>query len=184
MNRKTLLVAGACCAAFASPAWSQEVIYPPDGVPKHRGCYIEGELYVPCPGTTTNGHDPQEYPQQMDTGRCVLNVCRISVKAVGPCKVSVSPEFTFISQGNTRIVWELKAAGNFAFDPTRGIEFKPEYNPSYADQFVAGQRIDEKTWQYSDLNSQRGAFRYNINVYNTKTGQTCSYDPGVINDWP
>ena len=184
MNTKSLLAAGAFCAGVLTQSWAQEVITPPDGSPKQRGCYIEGELYNPCPTSTSDGHNPQEYPQQMDTGRCNLNVCHITVKAVGPCKVSVSPEFTFISEGNTRVIWELKAAGNFAFDPVRGIEFKAEYNPAYREQFVAGQGIDAKTWQYIDANSQPGAFRYSINVYNTRTGQTCSYDPGVINDWP
>ena len=184
MNRKMLLVAGAFCVGVLTQASAQEVITPPDQSPKQRGCYIEGELYIPCPNTTPTGRNPQEYPQVMDTGRCVLNVCHITVKAVGPCKVSVSPEFTFISQPNTRILWELQAAGNFAFDAVRGIEFKGEYNPTYPQQFVAGQRIDPKTWQYIDANSQPGAFRYSINVYNTRTGQTCSFDPGVINDWP
>ena len=179
MNRKLLLAAGVLWAV-ATGAWAQEEPPPPP-----RDCFLDATAEgCPKPPPDQPGRNPREYPQQMDTGRCVGNVCRITVKAVGPCKVSVSPEFTFISAQGVRILWELQAAGNFAFDEVRGIEFKPEYNPTYGEQFFAGRRVDPKTWQYIDSNSQRGAFRYSINVYNTRTGQTCTLDPGLVNDWP
>jgi hypothetical protein len=179
MNRKLLLAA---CALWivATGAWAQEIILPP------RDCFLDATsdgCFKPPPEQQP-GRNPQEYPQQMDTGRCNANVCRITVKAVGPCKISVSPEFTFISQEGVNILWELQAAGNFAFDEARGIEFKGEYNPTYPQQFVAGRRLDPKTWHYFDLNTQPGSFRYSINVYNTRTGQACSLDPGLVNDWP
>ena len=186
MIRKLLLVAGAFCAAtITGSAWAdghEFITDPPrdcflDATQPRDACKPDGESPQP-------GRNPQEYPVQMDTGRCNANVCRITVKAVGPCKITVSPEFTFISGQGVRILWELQAAGNFAFDEQRGIEFKAQYNPTYPTQFVAGMRVDPKTWQYVDINSQPGTFRYNINVYNTRTGQTCSLDPGLVNDWP
>jgi len=179
MNRKLLLLAAAIAACAIGGSWAQETPPPP------RDCFLDATADgCPKPPPDQPGRNPQEYPQQMDTGRCVNNVCRITVKAVGPCKVSVSPEFTFISAQGVRILWELQAAGNFAFDEVRGIEFKAEYNPTYPEQFFAGRRLDPKTWMYFDANSQRGAFRYSINVYNTRTGQTCNFDPGLVNDWP
>ena len=180
MTTKLLLVAGALWAATAVPGvWAQEIILPP------RDCFLDATADgCPKPEPERPGSNREEYPRMMDTGRCVANVCRITVKAVGPCKITVSPEFTFISAQNVRILWELQAAGNMAFDEVRGIEFKGEYNPTYPQQFTAGRRVDPKTWQYIDANSQPGAFRYSINVYNTRTGQTCNLDPGLVNDWP
>lgn len=179
MNGKLLLAAAGLWAATSTHGWAQEIILPP------RDCFLDATADgCPKPEQPRPGVNPREYPQQMDTGRCVGNVCRITVRAVGPCKVTVSPEFTFISAQGVRILWELQAAGNFAFDEVRGIEFKGEYNPTYPQQFTAGMRLDPKTWQYHDANSQPGSFRYSINVYNTRTGQQCNLDPGLVNDWP
>ena len=180
MIRKLLLVAGGLFIVAATGAWAQEEPPPPP-----RDCFLDATSDgCPKPEPEQPGRNPEEYPEVMDTGRCHLNVCRITVRAVGPCKISVTPEFVFIGQQGVRILWELQAAGNFAFDPVRGIEFKEDYNPNFGRQFVAGGRVDAKTWQYIDLNSERGTFRYNVNVYNTRTGLTCSYDPGLVNDWP
>ena len=181
MNRKLLLVASVFWIGVSTGAWAQEEPPPPP-----RDCFLDA-TQDNCPKPPPEqgpGRNPQEYPAQMDTGRCNANVCRITVKAVGPCKITVSPEFTFISRQGVNILWELQAAGNFAFDEARGIEFKGEYNPTYPQQFVAGMRLDPKTWHYFDFNSQPGSFRYSINVYNTRTGQTCNLDPGLVNDWP
>ena len=179
MIRKILLVAGALCAAGVTGAWAQEEVPPPP-----RDCFLDATADgCPKPEEPKPGTNRLEYPQQMDTGRCVANVCRITVRAVGPCKITVSPEFTFISGRGVRILWELQAAGNFAFDEVRGIEFKPEYNPTYPEQFSSGRRLDPKTWQVLDANTQPGSFRYSINVYNTRTGLTCNLDPGLVNDW-
>lgn len=179
MTRKLLLVAGALWMAVTGAVRADEIILPP------RDCFLDATApNCPVPEEPRPGVNPEEYPEIMDTGRCHLNVCRITVRAVGPCKITVSPEFTFISAQGVRILWELQAAGNFAFDPVRGIEFKADYNPTYPQQFFAGMRVDPKTWHYFDANSQPGTFRYSINVVNTRTGQQCSLDPGLVNDWP
>jgi hypothetical protein len=133
--------------------------------------------------------------KHVDATRCNASVCRLSVKVDGDCGITVDPDWLFISGKNVRLVWEILPAGYY-FPPFQGVRFKDEYNPAWRGEFFEQGRGEglgtdmaqapggpkrESVW--GDVNSQPGVFRYAITVINARTGQECSADPGVVNDW-
>lgn len=129
---------------------------------------------------------------------CKGAVCRLTVRVEGDCGISVDPEWLFVSGQNVRLIWEILPDG-FVFPPD-GVRFKDEYNPEWRSQFYQGEgeifstdvlqvgpfkptQQPRQQTAWSDLNSDRGVFRYSVTVVNSRTSQECRTDPGVVNDW-
>jgi len=126
---------------------------------------------------------------------CKAQVCRLAVKVDGDCSITVDPDWLFVSGNNVKLVFEILPSGYY-FRPGDGIQFKDDYNPAWRGEFFEGRGEGDfdvlaqaprgapaRQSIWTDLNQQRGVFRYTVNLVNAKTGQQCSADPGVVNDW-
>jgi hypothetical protein len=127
---------------------------------------------------------------------CKDSVCRLAVKVDGDCTITVDPDWLFVSGSNVQLVFEILPSGYY-FRPGDGIQFKDDYNPAWRGEFFQGRGegqflTDQVAVQgggparqsvWTDLNSQRGVFRYAVNIVNSRTGTQCTADPGVVNDW-
>jgi hypothetical protein len=120
-------------------------------------------------------------PQKVTAGKCDGTLCRLRVHATGNCQVSVEPEWIFITGQSVQIVWEIQQ-GDYVFPEVGGVQFKPRY--PMGDRELDSRRLDERTWQVRDNNFQPEVARYNVTVVNRKTQESCTIDPGVVNDWP
>ena len=120
-------------------------------------------------------------PQKVTAGKCDGTLCRLRVKATGNCKITVDPEWIFITGQSVQIVWELQP-GDYVFPEVGGVQFKPRY--PMGDRELDSRRLDERTWQIRDNNFQPELARYNVTVVHRKTQESCTIDPGVVNDWP
>jgi len=132
-------------------------------------------------GDDGKGNPRLGIPQKVTAGKCDGTLCRLRVQAAGNCKITVDPEWIFITGQSVQIVWELQN-NDFVFPEVGGVTFKPRY--PMGDREIDSRRVDERTWQVRDNNFQAEVARYNVTVVNRKTQESCTVDPGVVNDWP
>jgi hypothetical protein len=128
-----------------------------------------------------NGSGRLGVPQKVTAGKCDGTMCRLRVVATDNCKVTVDPEWVFITGQQVQILWELQNH-DFVFPEVGGVEVKPRYVIS--ESFYDSRRIDDRTWQIRDNNYRPDVARYTVTVVNRKTQESCTVDPGVVNDWP
>jgi hypothetical protein len=158
MTRKAWLAMGAMLAAtMGTFAWADKDDDDGDG---------KGKLGV---------------PQKVSAGKCDATMCRLRVKAADKCKVTVDPEWVFITGTQVQILWEIQS-NDYVFPEVGGVEIKPRYITS--EGFQDSRRLDERTWQIRDSNFRPDVARYAVTVVNRKTQESCTVDPGVVNDWP
>jgi hypothetical protein len=156
--------------------------------------FVASALFSVAVGTATaQSSDPggpkDGKPRKVDAGACDGSLCRLKVHATGNCTVTVEPEWVFISGGRdgqpVRILWELDRR-DFTFPDVGAVMLKPRYAGSFGgnEGLLLGSKVDSQTWEVMDYNFQPSVSRYAVTVVNRKTQETCSVDPGVINDWP
>jgi hypothetical protein len=120
-------------------------------------------------------------PQKVAAGKCDGSLCRLRVTATGNCAITVEPEWVFVTGRQVQIVWEIQQ-GDYIFPEVGGVDIKQEYVTS--ESYYDSRRLDERTWQIRDNNFRPNVARYNVTVVHRKTQQSCTIDPGVVNDWP
>lgn len=146
------------------------------------GCASAQSLTDGGGGTPAGSGKPAIFP----AGKCDGSLCRLRVHATDNCKVTVDPEWVFITGQAVRIVWELDQR-DFYFPDAGGVMLKPQYAGSLGGEsegLVIGSKVDSQTWEAYDYNYRPSVARYTVTVVNRRTNTSCSVDPGVINDWP
>lgn len=160
MTRKAFFVV---CAFLMQAAFAQEVIVPPD--------------------RNKPGNDPTSQPRPIRAGVCKGQTCRLAIHVNANCDISIDQQWAFVTGRDVRLLWEILPA-DYSFPLEGGIEFKTEYNPMWREEFHKGERVEPRLWQWIDANNMPDVFRYTVRVVHNRTGQVCTLDPGVVNDWP
>jgi hypothetical protein len=126
------------------------------------------------------------FSQNYNSSLCVVSAgCPVTVTVSANCLITVDPYTLGMPEGftNTVITWEISGSsyGKVAFAKD-GITFK---SPGASQEFV-NPTPGTTTFKYTDKNPHKPAnprrpYHYSVKV--TQDGNTCIYDPTVINDY-